>query len=220
MSQQTPIENVADAVHDLAENAVKSTADSSVRTFHRAETAFEALLYAGRWMLAPLYLGLLASLAILLVRFVDAFIVMASHANSGSLQTLTLEILELLDMTLLGNLVVIMILSGYENFVSKIHAADDSVDRPAWMGKVDYSGLKIKLIGSLVAISVIELLRDFIGIKDMTDRDVQWRIGIHMTFLLSGILFAVMDYVAEKRGLVEAQVERMNIENEALRNSN
>ena len=102
-----------------------------------------------------------AALAVLLVRFWNAFIAMLGHAADGSLQTLTLEILELLDMTLLGNLVVIMILSGYENFVSKIHAADKSVDRPAWMGRVDFSGLKIKLIGSLVAISVIELLRDF-----------------------------------------------------------
>jgi uncharacterized protein (TIGR00645 family) len=217
MSDHTRIENVADAVHDLADNAVHSTVDSGVKWFHRAESVLEAVLYAGRWMLAPLYVGLLASLAVLLVRFWNAFIAMLGHAADGSLQTLTLEILELLDMTLLGNLVVIMILSGYENFVSKIHAADKSVDRPAWMGRVDFSGLKIKLIGSLVAISVIELLRDFIGVQSQSDRDVKLRIAIHVTFLFSGVLFALMDYVAEKRGMVEAQVERIRLENEKLR---
>lgn len=207
MSEHTRVEDVADAVHDLADNVVISTVDSSTKWFHRIEGLLEALLYAGRWLLAPLYVGLLASLAVLLVRFWDAFWVMLSHSQSGSLQSLTLEILELLDMALIGNLVIIMILSGYENFVSKIHAADNSVDRPSWMGKVDYSGLKIKLIGSLVAISVIELLRDFIDVASMSDRELKWRVGIHVTFLLSGVLFALMDYIAERRVMVEAQTE-------------
>jgi uncharacterized protein (TIGR00645 family) len=179
---------------------------------HRAEAGLESLLYAGRWLLAPLYLGLLGSLVVLLIRFVEAFAVMVKHAADVTLQSLTLEILELLDIVLLGNLVVIMILSGYENFVSKIHAADNSVDRPSWMGKVDYSGLKIKLIGSLVAISVIELLRDFIGVTEVTDRELKWRVGIHVAFLVSGVLFAVMDLIAERRGMAELQAERMRKE--------
>ena len=219
MSNHTPIEDVADAVHDLTDNAVQSTRITGLKWFHRVEHALELVLFTGRWLLAPLYLGLLASLVVLLVRFINAFAAMVAHAGSVSLQGLTLEILELLDMALIGNLVVIMILSGYENFVSKIHVADDSVDRPSWMGKVDYSGLKVKLIGSLVAISVIELLRDFIGVGNVTDREIKWRVAIHLTFLASGVLFAVMDYVAEKRGLIEAQVERANWENERARSA-
>lgn len=216
MSEHTPIEDVADAVQDLAENAFQSTFDAGTKWFHRVTHLLEVVLFSGRWLLAPLYFGLLGSLVVLLIRFAAAFRVMVSHAGGESMQQLTLEILELLDMALLGNLVVIMILSGYENFVSKIHAADNSVDRPAWMGKVDYSGLKIKLIGSLVAISVIELLRDFIGIHQLSDRDIKWRVAIHVTFLMSGVLFAVMDYIAERRGLMEVQVEQMRLQNARL----
>ena len=94
---------------------------------------------------------------------------------------------------------MIVIFAGYENFVSKIGSAVDSEDRPNWMGSVDYSGLKIKLIGSLVAISVIELLKDFMDANSGVSDGLKWRIGIHITFVISGVLFAVMDYIAEAR---------------------
>ena len=137
--------------------------------------------------------------------------------NSMNLQETTLEVLHLLDITLLGNLVVIIVFSGYENFVSKIGIAEESIDRPSWMGKVDYSGLKIKLIGSLVAISVIELLRDFMN-ADMIDTSKEsWRIAIHATFVLSGVLFALMDFIADRRAIVELEIERRDLELENLR---
>ena len=96
---------------------------------------------------------------------------------------------------------MIVIFAGYENFVSRIDAAHDSVDRPHWMGTIDFSGLKIKLIGSLVAISVIELLKDFIELagKDEIGQGTLGRIYIHLTFVASGVLFALMDWIAEKR---------------------
>jgi uncharacterized protein (TIGR00645 family) len=121
---------------------------------------------------------------------------------------ITLKILELLDTVLLGNLIIIIIFAGYENFVSKINVAEKSEDRPHWMGRVDYSGLKIKLIGSLVAISVIELLKDFMQ-EEAYDSDRQmWRIGIHLTFVISGVLFALMDWIADKREQVDMQITR------------
>jgi len=119
------------------------------------------------------------------------------------MQAITLKILELLDVVLLGNLIIIVIFAGYENFVSKINVATNSVDRPHWMGRVDYSGLKIKLIGSLVAISVIELLKDFMMEGDYDDKRQMWRIAIHITFVLSGVLFALMDFIADKREAVD-----------------
>jgi hypothetical protein len=122
-----------------------------------------------------------------------------------------------LDITLLGNLIVIIIFSGYENFVSKIGVAKNSVDRPAWMGKLDYSGLKIKLIGSLVAISVIELLKDFLNPEKLGSTTEQWRVGIHLTFVFSGVLFALMDYISDKRISSELDSERKNLELEKLR---
>jgi uncharacterized protein (TIGR00645 family) len=119
------------------------------------------------------------------------------------MQEITLKILELLDVVLLGNLIIIVIFAGYENFVSKINVATNSIDRPHWMGRVDYSGLKIKLIGSLVAISVIELLKDFMMEGDYDDKRQMWRIAIHVTFVISGVLFALMDFIADKREAVD-----------------
>ena len=122
--------------------------------FH-IEEVVEKVLFGGRWLLAPLYVGLLLSLVPLIYRFFIEFVHLIEGTATLEMQEITLKILELLDVVLLGNLIIIVIFAGYENFVSKINVATNSIDRPHWMGRVDYSGLKIKLIGSLVAISVI-----------------------------------------------------------------
>jgi uncharacterized protein (TIGR00645 family) len=166
----------------------------------KIEHALEIMLFSGRWLLAPLYLGLIATLFALIIKFGIELVHMFSHLFVEDFHLVSLRILGLLDITLLGNLILIMIFAGYENFVSKIAVAADSEDRPQWMGKVDYSGLKIKLIGSLVALSVIELLKDFMQAGEYQDYEaVKWRIAIHLTFVISGVLFAVMDYIADKR---------------------
>ena len=170
--------------------------------FH-IEEVVEKVLFGGRWLLAPLYVGLLLSLVPLIYRFFIEFIHLMEGVATLEMQEITLKILELLDVVLLGNLIIIVIFAGYENFVSKINVATNSVDRPHWMGRVDYSGLKIKLIGSLVAISVIELLKDFMMEGDYDDKRQMWRIAIHITFVLSGVLFALMDFIADKREAVD-----------------
>jgi len=170
--------------------------------FH-IEEVVEKVLFGGRWLLAPLYVGLLLSLIPLIYRFFIEFIHLMEGVATLRMQEITLKILELLDVVLLGNLIIIVIFAGYENFVSKINVAANSVDRPHWMGRVDYSGLKIKLIGSLVAISVIELLKDFMMEGAYDDRTQLWRIIIHITFVISGVLFALMDFIADKREAVD-----------------
>jgi uncharacterized protein (TIGR00645 family) len=170
--------------------------------FH-IEEIVEKVLFGGRWLLAPLYVGLLLSLVPLIYRFFIEFIHLMQGVATLKMQEITLKILELLDVVLLGNLIIIVIFAGYENFVSKINVAADSVDRPHWMGRVDYSGLKIKLIGSLVAISVIELLKDFMMEGAYDDKTQMWRIIIHVTFVISGVLFALMDFIADKREAVD-----------------
>jgi len=154
-------------------------------------------------MLAPLYVGLLLSLLPIVYRFFIEFIHLMRDVAVLEMKDITLKVLELLDVVLLGNLIIIVIFAGYENFVSRINVAKNSVDRPQWMGRVDYSGLKIKLIGSLVAISVIELLKDFMMEGDYDDKRQMWRIIIHMTFVVSGVLFALMDLLADKRESVD-----------------
>jgi uncharacterized protein (TIGR00645 family) len=165
---------------------------------NKLEHLLEKTIFAGRWLLAPLYLGLLAALFPILYRFFASFWHMVSHITSLTSSEITLQVLELLDTVLLGNLIVIILFAGYENFVSKISVAEGAVDRPHWMGHVDYSGLKIKLIGSLVAISVIELLKDFMQEGSFDAKREGWRIGIHITFVISGVLFGVMDNLADR----------------------
>ena len=171
------------------------------------EEVSERVLFGGRWLLAPLYIGLLLSLIPLIIRFCKDFWHFATVAPTENMQHVTLGILELLDTVLLGNLIIIMIFAGYENFVSKINIAETSPDRPHWMGRVDYSGLKIKLIGSLVAISVIELLKDFMTEGEINGHRETWRIAIHLTFVLSGVLFAITDFIADKREKIDLEIE-------------
>lgn len=171
---------------------------------HFLGTLLEYILFSGRWILAPVYLGMLATLVVLAYKFAEELIVMIENAAHANMHEITLEILGLLDITLLANLILIVIFSGYENFVSKIGVAENSEDRPSWMGHVDYSGLKIKLVGSLVAISVIELLKDFMEPEAIVSETETWRVAIHITFVVSGLLFALMDYMADKRHTLNA----------------
>lgn len=171
-----------------------------MNTFKKSlESLVEVLLFGGRWLLAPLYVGLLSSLVAIIYRFAIELYDLFKVMTKADLHELTLSILTLLDTVLLANLIMIVIFAGYENFVSKINIAEGSEDRPAWMGTVDYSGLKLKLIGSLVAISVIELLRDFMQTGDFSSHREIWRVTIHMTFVISGVLFALMDLLAGKQ---------------------
>jgi uncharacterized protein (TIGR00645 family) len=137
-------------------------------------------------------------------RFVIEFWHLAEKTGSMNASEFTLALLALLDLTLLANLILMVIFAGYENFVSRIDIATESKDRPHWMGTIDFSGLKIKLIGSLVAISVIELLKDFIELAGEAEvgEGTIWRIAIHLTFVISGVLFALMDWIADKREFV------------------
>jgi uncharacterized protein (TIGR00645 family) len=160
----------------------------------------EQVLFSSRWLLSPLYLGLVAVLILVLVRFGFEFVTTVEHVFQNQSHTFILDVLALLDIVLLANLILIVIFAGYENFVSKIDAAHESEDRPHWMGTIDFSGLKLKLIGSLVAISVIELLKDFIGLGEghKVDDSLIWRVLIHLVFVVSGVLFAVMDAIAAR----------------------
>jgi uncharacterized protein (TIGR00645 family) len=162
------------------------------------EQLIEKFIFGSRWLLAPLYLGLMLALVPIIYRFFHAFWHLIAHMTSFEPNQITLSVLELLDTVLLGNLILIVLFSGYENFVSKIKIAEGAEDRPQWMGQVDYSGLKIKLIGSLVAISVIELLKDFMQSGPYSTTREAWRVGIHMTFVVSGVLFAIMDNLADR----------------------
>jgi len=168
------------------------------------ETVLEQTLFKSRWLLAPFYLGMVLSLIMLLAAFTAELIhsfPAAMNLNAVDPEHVILAVLGMIDLSLAGNLVVIVIFSGYENFVSKINT-ENAEDRPSWMGTLDFSGLKMKLIGSIVAISAISLLRAFMT---LTENDVpidegrlRWMLILHLTFVVSGLLFAAMDYVGNR----------------------
>jgi uncharacterized protein (TIGR00645 family) len=162
----------------------------------RIELFLEALIFNSRWLLAPFYLCLVGSIVLLLIKFLGAFAEAVHGVFVMTESELILSILTLVDLSLVANLLLIIIFSGYENFVSKIDTANHK-DRPEWMGKVDFSGLKIKLIASIVAISAIELLKAFVNIDSHSQSELAWKVGIHMVLIVSGVLFAVMDRIAD-----------------------
>jgi uncharacterized protein (TIGR00645 family) len=158
----------------------------------RVERLLERFIFASRWLLAPFYIGLVAAIALLLFKFVNEFIKLLPVLVTGEGTQVMVGVLTLVDVALVANLLLIIIFAGYENFVSKIDTGDN-VDRPDWMGHVSFADLKIKVIGSIVAISGIELLKAFVNVEAYTNEQLAWKVGLHITFVVSGVLFAVMD---------------------------
>ena len=164
------------------------------------QRTLELWLFRSRWLLAPFYVGLTFTLAVLLVVFFKELwheLVAISEITPARAIVLALS---MIDLSLVGNLLVIVIFSGYENFVAKLHTGD-SGERPEWMGLIDFSGLKMKMMGSIVAISAVALLQAFVELGEgehIPNTEVAWLVGVHLTFVVSGLLLALMDYVAVK----------------------
>lgn len=169
--------------------------------FNALQNILERGIYGSRWILAPLYLCLVLTLPIIGLKFLQEFWHMLQHFDTLTTQLMVIAVLELVDVVLVGNLLLMIIFSGYENFVSKIDVAAHHVDRPFWMGHIDYSGLKQKIIGSIVAISSIELLKLFIdlgSINHTASADelnfFRWKMYgmaiLHAVFVVSGLIFA------------------------------
>src|SRR5262245_54367777 len=167
------------------------------------ERIIERCLFGARWLLAPFYVGLAFALFVLMVKFIEEFWYLAINTFTWTEAQVILGVLTLVDLALTGSLLVIVIFSGYENFVSKIdHSSHE--DWPAWMGTIDFTALKLKLLSSIVAISAIHLLKQFmsirIGQQGMTpanDRELFWYVVIHVVFVVSSVLLALSDRISE-----------------------
>jgi uncharacterized protein (TIGR00645 family) len=176
--------------------------DGSGRATPASERLLERALFGTRWLLVPFYLGLALSLLALLVQFVREMLHLGAHLLEGTgaagglsseAQT-TIYVLSLIDLVLIANLVLMVILSGYDNSVSRLNI--DSEDRPSWLGKLDTSGLKQKVFSSIVAISAIQLLRVFLQADQATEKEL-WATGaIHAVFVLSALCLALSDRVS------------------------
>ncbi|MDH3263306.1 MAG: TIGR00645 family protein [Paracoccaceae bacterium] len=167
------------------------------------ERIIERGLFASRWLMAPMYVGLVGALLILLWTFL-----MELGRFAGALPGLTVDdavlgVLALIDLSLAGNLLLIVIFSGYENFVSRMDLKDEE-DRPEWQGTVDFSGLKLKLVASIVAISGIHLLKVFMDVEKYADDNIRWMVVIHLVFVVSGVLLALMDWISARSKVAKA----------------
>ena len=156
------------------------------------EAFFEKLLYSARWVLAPLYIGLSLALALLTIKFFQEAFHFFPLIFSTTESDLVLLILSLVDLSLVGGLVVMVMLSGYENFVSRINI-EKGKEKLSWLGKLDSGSLKQKVSASIVAISSIHLLQNFMNASEVDNDKLMWYVIIHLTFVISAIGMAWVD---------------------------
>ena len=159
--------------------------------------AFERVLFASRFLLAPLYLALAVSLVALLFKSgLHLYELLTQLQNLGDEEVLLSE-LAIVDLTLTASLVVIVFLSGYTNFVAPVATRKDD-GRPHWIAEIDFTELKLKLMASIVAISGIKVLEGFMDIDHESDRELYWLVGIHLAFVLSTVLLALADRLGHR----------------------
>jgi len=157
------------------------------------ERVIERFLFGGRWLLVPLYVGLTLVLVLFAIKFFQELLHLAPALTEMHESDLILAALALADLTLVANLLVMVVLSGYENFVSRIDHANGEL---TWLGKVDAGTLKIKVAASIVAISSIHLLKAFVRAETVPNDKLMWLVIIHLTFVVSALLLAVVDKIA------------------------
>jgi len=161
------------------------------------ERILENAIFASRWIQVPMYLGLIGALLVVTVKFAIEFVHLVPQIYAASENDVIVAVLALVDMVLVANLLLMVLFSGYENFVSKLDLKGHE-DVPTWLGRIDVSGLKLRLIASIVAISSIQLLKGFLNVGTLGDRELMWMTGVHITFVVSGVLLALMDRLSER----------------------
>jgi uncharacterized protein (TIGR00645 family) len=162
----------------------------------KLEAVTEKALFSSRWILAPIFLGLALALLALGVKFFQEAYHLLAEVLIKEESDIVLKVLSLIDISLVGSLIVMVMFSGYENFVSTIDAK--GTDSLGWLGKMDSGTLKLKVAASIVAISSIHLLRVFMqvgkkGEEALTDSQIMWYVILHMTFVFSAVLLGVLD---------------------------
>ncbi|MCC7198415.1 MAG: TIGR00645 family protein [Gammaproteobacteria bacterium] len=158
------------------------------------ERFIEKLLFASRWLLAPVYIGLSLGLIALGLKFFQEAFHVISVVFTSSEADLVLTLLAMIDLALVGSLIVMVMFSGYENFISRIDA--EGTETLGWLGKLDAGTLKLKVAASIVAISSIHLLRVFMDAQKIPNDKIMWFVVLHLTFVVSAVLLGVLDRIA------------------------
>lgn len=162
------------------------------------EHFIETWFFRGRWLLAVFFAGLFVGLGLLLFKFIEKTLYLVFTVGTIDSAGIITGVLSLVDMTLIACLLIMIIFSGYEVFVSKIDVHEESDDTLKWLGALDFGSLKLKVIGAVVAISAVELLQIFLDPTSAEENEIFWRVVIHSVFVLSGFIFALTEYVASK----------------------
>jgi uncharacterized protein (TIGR00645 family) len=159
----------------------------------RVQRGFEYVLFNSRWIMAPFYVGLVVALAVMFLKFLRMLWEFILHAQGSKSTEIILDVLSLIDVTLVCNLILIVVFSGYENFVSRIDTRGNP-SWPIWITKIDFAGLKQKLLASIVAISAIHVLEAFLNIDAAFDATrMTWLVAVHLVFVISAVLLALSD---------------------------
>ena len=161
------------------------------------EKLIEKTLFASRWLLAPIFLGLSVTLIALIIKFFEELYHTLTTILSLSEAELILHILSMIDMALVGSLIVMVMFSSYENFVSKIDL-EEGAEKLDWLGKLDSGSLKLKVAASIVAISSIHLLQKFMEAQTIPDNKLMWYVIMHLTFVGSAFAMGVLDGMQKK----------------------
>ncbi|NOR69633.1 MAG: TIGR00645 family protein [Methylomarinum sp.] len=162
---------------------------------NKIEKTMERLMYASRWILAPVYLGLSLALLGLFIKFFQEIYHFLPHILEIDESTLILNLLTLIDLTLVGSLIVIVMFSGYENFVSQMDIGEDA-EKLDWLGSHDYGSLKMKVAASIVAISSIHLLKIFMNVQETDNDKLLWYVVIHLTLVVSALFMGYLDKIS------------------------
>ncbi|MFY4730662.1 TIGR00645 family protein [Nitrospira sp. BLG_2] len=164
---------------------------------NQVEAFFESIVFASRWIQAPLYAGLIVAELLYAYKFLIELWEMVTHIHKMEETVFMLGVLGLIDVTMVANLLTMVVIGGYATFVSKLDL-EHHPDRPDWLTHVDPGTIKIKLAASLIGISSIHLLKGFVDVANENPEHLKWKIFIHMTFLASAILLAWTDKIMQK----------------------
>jgi uncharacterized protein (TIGR00645 family) len=165
----------------------------------RLEQGFEAIVFASRWIQAPLYAGLIVAELLYAYKFIAELAEMIHHVRELPETIFMLGVLSLVDITMVANLLTMVVIGGYATFVSKLDL-EGHRDRPDWLSHVDPGTIKVKLAASLIGISSIHLLKAFVNVANETPEHIKWKILIHVTFLGSALLLAWTDKIMMRKG--------------------
>ncbi len=162
----------------------------------KIEAAVEKIMYSSRWILAPIYAGMSLALFALFLKFFEELYHVLPHILEIDESNLVLKLLTLIDLSLVGSLIVIVMFSGYENFVSRLDIGENT-EKLGWLGTHDYGSLKVKLASSIVAISSIHLLKVFMNVEKIENDKIVWYVVIHTTLVISALLLGYLDKITK-----------------------